>query len=375
MGLTDTTFELLVVTLAVAAPFGVLAVWQRLRGNAWARAAQRWGLLLLAQLLAVVAVGVVVNDAFDLYSSWHDLTGLGTADTVAGPPVVSSPVGPGRGASATVPTAAPAVPDGAGFTPEAGGYLGANVSGAVSGVTAPVYVWLPPQYHDPKYAHVRFPVVELFSGFPGAPTTWFHAMDVVRRAEQAMALGAPPSVLVVPTINVAAPEDTECTDLPGGPKVATFLAVDVPSMMETHFRVATERSSWSLMGYSTGGFCATKLALQFPARYHAAVSLAGYAVASSSVFTGRPVLVRANSPKWLIRRRPAPAVSLLLVASKEDPGTVADARGLAASAAPPTSVTIRVTVGGHNTGVWSAQVPAAFRWIGQHSPATPTPAG
>ncbi len=33
-------------------------------------------------------------------------------------------------------------------------------------------IYLPPQYNDPKFSHVRFPVVELLHGSPGKPSNW-----------------------------------------------------------------------------------------------------------------------------------------------------------------------------------------------------------
>ncbi len=42
-----------------------------------------------------------------------------------------------------------------------------------------VYVWLPPQYDDPRYAQTRFPVLELFPG--GAGVTYTQWSDSVSR--------------------------------------------------------------------------------------------------------------------------------------------------------------------------------------------------
>lgn len=361
MGLTDPGLQILVVALCLIAPVVALLVWTRVRGPMPVRWLQRLVLVLMAQLLAVMAAFVTLNNQFQFYVSWHDLLGIGGSD-VAGATVISSS-GP-----ATDPRAAGSGVDGGnGFAQVHSGdrsQLVAAVAGSASGIIANVYVWLPPQYHDPSYARTRFPVIELFSGFPGSPSSWLHALHIGDVMNTEIAHGMHPFVLVIPTINVAAPRDTECTDFPGGPKVATFLAQDVPQMLINRFRVRADPRAWAAMGYSTGGFCAEKLALQYPQRFHTAVSMSGYAQASSDMFNGLPVLQRRNSPGWLIAQRPAPDINLLLLASAEDGTTAADARYMAANAALPTRVTVHVVpTGGHNARVWSAELPYCLQWL------------
>lgn len=361
MGLTDPSLQILLLTLCVVAPVAAVLLWARVRGPRTVRWLQRLLLVLTAQVLAVLAAFVTLNNQYQFYVSWNDLLGVGSSD-LAGVNVISS-----AGPLANPRAAATGVDGEGGFAQVHTGdssLLVAAVAGSQSGVTAKVYVWLPPQYHDPAYARTRFPVIELFSGFPGSPSSWLHALHVGDVMNAETAAGMHPFVLVVPTINVAAPRDTECTDFPNGPKVATFLAHDVPAMLISRFRVLAAPQAWAAMGYSTGGFCAEKLALQYPQRFHAAVSMSGYAQASSDMFNGLPLLRRSNSPAWLIRQRPAPAVDLLLLASKEDGSTAADARYLAANAALPTRVTVHVVpTGGHNTGVWSAELPYCLKWL------------
>ena len=207
-------------------------------------------------------------------------------------------------------------------------------------------------------------MIELFSGYPGSPSSWLHALDVADAMQAAMARRAHPFVLVVPTINVAAPLDTECTDFPHGPKVATFLAQDVPRMLISRFRVRADPLAWGAMGYSTGGFCAEKLAMQYPDRFHAAVSMSGYAQASSDMFANLRTLQRENSPGWLIAQRPGPAVDLLLLATLQDGTTAADARYMASQAAPPTRVDVHIlSGGGHNVRVWKDELPYGIQWL------------
>jgi len=63
-------------------------------------------------------------------------------------------------------------------------------------------VYLPPQYNDPKFRHVRFPVVELLHGSPGKPSNWVVVLKIARIADVLISrhlMG--PLVLVMPSIN------------------------------------------------------------------------------------------------------------------------------------------------------------------------------
>src|SRR6202035_2618901 len=59
-----------------------------------------------------------------------------------------------------------------------------NLPGKLSGYDRRALVYLPPQYGQAQYAHVRFPVVELFHGTPGSPLAW----DTVLRIDQVVNL-------------------------------------------------------------------------------------------------------------------------------------------------------------------------------------------
>ena len=43
------------------------------------------------------------------------------------------------------------------------------IKGKLSGISRTAYVYLPPQYFQPRYASYRFPAIELLPGSPGAP--------------------------------------------------------------------------------------------------------------------------------------------------------------------------------------------------------------
>ena len=122
-------------------------------------------------------------------------------------------------------------------------------------------VWLPPQYHDPAYANTRFPVVMLFPGYPGSAAGWFSVLGGGQVLGQMLAQQkATPFVLVAVNVNQNG-QNLNCSNIPGGPQMATYIAQDVRTMIEANFHVSDRRTGWGLMGFSDGGLCAGKLLL------------------------------------------------------------------------------------------------------------------
>lgn len=348
MSLLGWPLLILAITLALACPAACLVLWSRLWG------AQAFPvkvvLLVVSQATAVFAVGVGVNDHFQFFASWSDLSGRNGAGDA---PIQQQNPGVGPRSRALSKRLRDDF-----RTDPANKAMVATFTGPRSGVRAKVWVWLPPEYRD--HPTVRFPVVELFPGFPGTPTTWFHAMDGPGRLAQAVRQGAAqPYVLVAPTITVRPGLDTECSDVPAGPRVATWLTDDVRRLVTDNFRVLPGRDGWGAMGYSTGGYCAAKVAVQRPGLFRAAVSIAGYFSPATRALARVP---EEHLPA--VVRRTRPPVDLLLTGSRQDPGTVADMTAMVRSASAPTLVFTYVTAqGGHNTGVWTAMLPRCFQWL------------
>lgn len=95
-----------------------------------------------------------------------------------------------------------------------------------------------------------------------------------------------PTVLVMMRPTVAPPRDTECVDIPNGPQTETFFTKDLRADIAGHYRIGREARSWGVIGDSTGGYCALKMAMRHPDAYSSAVALSGAYKAPS---TPRPV--------------------------------------------------------------------------------------
>ena len=365
MGLTGGYFLAAVVTAVVVLPIATVLLWNRLRGPGTLRGMQRFGLIGLCQATAVLLAALMINNAYQLYTSWSDLFGWnGAPGQIEGAQPMQL-----RTAAALSGKASTDRP-----LPNAGlfhSYRGVShafattITGSQSKVTGTVLIWLPPQYDDPKYAHTYFPVVQLFSGFPGSPTTWLSSMAAPSILSQSIdTRQAQPMILVSAAINVDPPHNADCSNIPGGPQVATWLTQDVPQLVESSFRTATDRTGWGLMGFSEGGLCASKLALQYSQQYAAAVSMSGDNHPGGDLLKPGTTAYNENAPLWLVQHEPPKPVALLLTGTLQDGETAAEADAMRHAVKAPTTVALLISPhGGHNVGVWKSDEPEAFSWL------------
>ncbi|MFD9816279.1 alpha/beta hydrolase [Streptomyces sp. NPDC059080] len=370
MSLTGTPFFLTSLLLLVVAIVLPLALWSRIAGPRLVRGALRLVMLLFAQATAITMVFVLVNNANNLYDTWDDLLGTGShieaardlgPDGLGGRQISDEP----RRAQPFRPADDPVVGPGVQVT---------DLQGRISGVSGEVYVWLPPQYHDPAYRTKKFPVVELLPGYPGSAKSWFGTLAAGRQLQPLMERGEiEPFILVAPRTNIYQGADTGCVNIPGKVNADSWLTVDVRQMITETFRAGDRPDSWALAGYSAGAHCATRLALAHPDRYRAAVGMSGYndPAGEATSLAGRDPKLRIESnPLHQLREanlagRP-PHTALYLSGASGD-GYEAGL-GLRRQARRPTTVTVQrigADAGGHTSAVWRAQVPEIFRWLGR----------
>ncbi|MER6713353.1 alpha/beta hydrolase-fold protein [Streptomyces sp. NPDC006129] len=378
MSLTGTPFLCTLIVLSVVALVLPLFLWSRVRGPRVLRAAARTLMLLFAQGTAVALVFTLVNNANSLYDNWADL--LGTGDHVQQAANLGAD-GTGGIALKRLPkvrqTFQPA--SGPGMR-AAGGVRVTQLRGRVSGVNAEVYVWLPPQYHEPAYRHHRFPVVELLPGYPGSAKAWFGSLHAHEQLEPLMRDGrVAPFILVAPRTNLLAGVDTGCANIPGTVNADTWLSVDVPKMVTDNFRAQPAPQGWAVAGYSAGAHCAAKLAVAHPDRYRAAVSLSGYndpIGERDSLAAQSPALRAENNPYVLLRRAAVPPRIALYLSGQPHDGYEAAVALEQAAKAPTTVHVVYIprSAGGHTMALWRPQVVPAFEWLTQEMGARPVTA-
>jgi len=331
--------------------------------------------------LPAMAFGVAaVNKFYDYYQTWggmvNDLTG--------------------QGASSIPKYAAPGAATNKQFDKNIGrvtskaedaqvGYLfQTSVTGVRSHLTRDVYVYLPPQYFQKRYAHYKFPVIELLHGSPGNPQAWVDVMSVIPTFLSLLATHPGDSaVLVMPDTDGGRQYELQCLNDPGGIQDMTFVARDVPEAIARIARVQPPGRAWGVAGYSEGGYCAANIALQDPAGYGAAGVMSGYFSPVPSqvptggkpggkprvvnVFAGRPALQQLNSPQWYITRVTinAEIPAFWLAAGGKDRPDVEAAMNfrqllLTRVANVPLDV---VPGGGHQGSVWRAALDPMLKWM------------
>ena len=365
MGLTSGLFLGMVIGAVIVLPLVTILLWSRLRGPNPLRIAQRLVLIALCQGTAVLLAALMINNSFQLYTSWSDLLGNnGSSGQIeAGNPILAVATGaaaPGKGPDRALPNAALFQP-----SPTLPGEIHVMITGPTSRVTGDVVVWLPPEYYEKQYQHTEFPVIQLLSGYPGSPGSWFKSLAApVMLENEVRTHSVKPAILVGATINVDGKHNPDCSNIPGGPQVATWLVHDVRNLIETSFRTSTDRSGWALMGYSEGGLCASKLVLQYPGDFVAAVSMSGDDHPDGDLLKPGTAAYNENSPLWLLQHRPPAPVSLLLTGTLQDGSTAAEAAEMSRAAKAPTVISRLISQrGGHNAGVWRAAEPPAYDWL------------
>ena len=264
-------------------------------------------------VVAMTAVGLVLSTC----------AGLPAADRSSSPSpqltAATSAIGPGPWAGPATPASSPtpggtvvsgsgapstsAPTGGHGFTAQrvgVGRLLLTTLAGPASGVTMRVWVWLPPQYDEPRYAHTTFPVLILFPGGDGVSyTQWFNFGQPELIASKSATGEVSPFIMVEPQLQMSEKLDTECTDLDGQPKVGTFMDTDVPTMVKASFRAIPDRSGWGVGGASSGAYCANRILFAHPEEFAAGVSLAGYFLIDTPLPAGRTPAARATSPQMI----------------------------------------------------------------------------
>lgn len=243
--------------------------------------------------------------------------------------------------------------------------------GRSSGITNKIWVYLPADY-DPHARSGRYPVIQVFAGFPGGPQTWLARLHLVHLLDAEIHARRMAPTVVVLANQVSSPDrDSECVDPSTGPRYDTFLTTDVVRDVRTRFRVQQGASGWGTIGYSTGGFCAVNLTYRHPDTYAAAASLSGYFspftdMATGDLYRGDKTLRHSNDVLWQLRHHPdrAPRIAIYAGASGTDRGSVRAVRDLVAAARAPLQVTPAVLpTGGHTFAVWQTLEAPALDWL------------
>ncbi|MFD0276023.1 alpha/beta hydrolase [Kitasatospora sp. NPDC127111] len=253
----------------------------------------------------------------------------------------------------------------------AGQILVTTLTGPKSGVSGKVWVWLPPEYNDPKFAKTGFPVLTLYAGGQSnGYNTWTDDQLPIQQvdAELSKAGKAHPFIMIMPVQNFNSDEKNalDCADIPGQPKMGTWMAEDIPDFVRANFRTVKGRDGWGLMGASTGAFCSAKLALQHPDKFKAAVPIDGYFNPDSGLWKGHEQERQANSPEALVGLGKAD-VKMLVTAGGANAYETKLVKAWVAKATPPLSIEYYEQPGGkHLTSDFKKMIPDTLQWLSKN---------
>ncbi|MEU6765414.1 alpha/beta hydrolase-fold protein [Streptomyces sp. NPDC046853] len=365
MGLTGKAVLALAVLLAVALFIGTIWLWPRLARRSWRAVTGRVGLLVATQLAIFASVGLAANQAFGFYATWADLFGQETS------PGVVVDHDPAKGGTPVDLRSTRRVNVPGGDRPSIGGQIQkVVVSGKESDIASPAYVYLPPEYFQPRFKKRTFPVSVVLTGYPGTAEALIKGLHYPQTVhQQAKRDLMQPMILVMMRPTVAPPRDTECVDVPGGPQAETFFAKDLPGAISEHYRAGRSAGSWGVIGDSTGGYCALKLAVHHPDVYAAGVGLSAFYkapidVTTGDLFHGDKELKRRADLMWYLDHMPPPKTSLLVTTSKQGEDNFKDTEKFIGKVKSPTRVSsITLDSGGHNFNTWRREIPAAMQWM------------
>ncbi|MEU6139900.1 alpha/beta hydrolase-fold protein [Streptomyces sp. NPDC047081] len=371
MGLTSNNVLWLAVAFAVLLFVGTVWLWPRLSRRNWRAVSGRVGLLLGTQLALFMSLGLAANQAFGFYASWADLFGREKDQGVV---VNHTALGGTGGPLQVVDTARVR---GAGGSPGSGARTGGQIQkvdivGRTTHIATPAYVYLPPEYFQPQYRTRTFPAAVVLTGYPGTAEALVDKLHYPATAQNLAKSGRmQPMILVMLRPTVAPPRDTECVDVPGGPRTETFFAKDLPDAVLAHYRVGKKPGSWGIIGDSTGGYCALKLAMHHPGAYAAGAGLSPYYKApidptTGDLFHGDKVLRNRADLWWCLKHLPAPNTSLLVTSSRiGESNYKATLKFIGrVEATKLTRISsIILDSGGHNFNTWRREIPATLQWI------------
>ncbi|MFV0134497.1 alpha/beta hydrolase [Streptomyces sp. HMX87] len=368
MGLTSNKVLVLAVAAAVLLFAGTVWLWPRLARRSWRAVGGRVGLLFATQTALFAAVGLAANQSFGFYASWADLFGRETGRGVVVDHAADAAGGPLRVVDTRRVRAA-----GGGRPEVAGRIQEIELVGRTTRIATPAYVYLPPEYFQPRHRTRTFPVAVVLTGYPGTAAALVDKLRYPRTALELAGAGRmPPMILVMLRPTVAPPRDTECVDVPGGPQTESFFARDLPEAVGEHYRVGRKPGSWGIIGNSTGGYCALKLALHHPEVYAAGAGLSAYYDApvdatTGDLFHGDAELRNRADLWWCLEHRPAPDTSLLVTSSRTGESNYRDTLKFIerVKATGRTRISsIILESGGHNFNTWRREIPPALEWLG-----------
>ena len=140
---------------------------------------------------------------------------------------------------------------------------GAALEGNLEGdaVDRDAIVFLPPSYNTDK--HRRYPVVYALHGFFIGAAQWSGEIHVPQTIEGAFAQSAKEMIVVLPDSKTIYNGSMYSSSVTTG-DFENYVAHDVVTYIDAHYRTIPERTSRGLVGHSMGGYGASRIGMKHP---------------------------------------------------------------------------------------------------------------
>jgi len=155
----------------------------------------------------------------------------------------------------------PVVPGAKPVTVERNKINGTALDGNLVGdaVDREVFVFLPPSYS--KDNHRRYPVVYALHGYSIGAEQWTHEINVPQTVEGAFAQGAKEMIVVLPDSKTVHNRSIYSSSVTTG-DFEKFIATDVVTYIDAHYRTIPNRKSRGLVGHSMAGYGASRIGMK-----------------------------------------------------------------------------------------------------------------
>jgi hypothetical protein len=358
-GLLGVETEWLFWILSIITIVLTVRYWHKFHTHNFRNVFTRFTLLILSNVLVVASVGISINRAGTFYAGWSDLFGFQSN-------LKQIAIAPENLALLTKKDLQTAKKTKAGSL-----IFKKVITGQDSGISARVIVVMTPKVvnaikHSKNFSlGSDYQVVELFPGYPGVPETWIGALkglDAMETMEKENKI--PPTIAIIPAINVVPGLDTECLNIPGTSDVETWLTSDMKTFAQRF--IGVDDRKWSAFGYSTGGWCSAEVGIRHQDQYGSIVSLAGYfAPAFSAGVTSSERAVLKNEYDLVATLHAQPnTLQMMAIYSRQNDFETKSLFNFKNKVSDVLALkTVEIPEGGHNIKTWQPYVYTGFEWL------------
>jgi S-formylglutathione hydrolase len=128
-----------------------------------------------------------------------------------------------------------------------------------------VAIYLPPAYKE--LVNRRYPVIYLLHGYTDSDEKWFgmvkHFISVPEAADKALAAGAKETIIVMPNAYTRFQGSMYSSSVTTG-DWENYVASDLVSFIDGHYRTLARRESRGLAGHSMGGYGTMRIGMKHP---------------------------------------------------------------------------------------------------------------